>query len=78
MPSDSHFKLKIVAGLHKDAELLIDPNMRYTIGASDECDIVLIDSGVAEQHLCLTTCNHPGFPVGCIGVNPSGEQPGSN
>lgn len=52
-PSDPHFKLKIVAGLHKDAELLIDPEMHYTIGASDDCDIVLLDSGVADQHLTL-------------------------
>lgn len=45
------YKLKIVAGHHKDAELFIEQDIRYGIGSSDDCDIILLDSGVADKHL---------------------------
>ena len=47
-------KLKIVAGLHKDAELYLRPEARYSIGSSDACDIILLDAGVEEKHLTVT------------------------
>lgn len=45
------YKLKIVGGLHKDAELFLAPDMQYSLGSSDECDIILSDAGVAQKHL---------------------------
>lgn len=47
-------KLKIIAGLHRDAELCLQEDVRYAIGSGDDCDIVLVDSGVAEHHLSLS------------------------
>lgn len=46
-------KLKVIAGVHKNAELIIEENMDYLIGRGDECDIVLMDKGVAKEHLSL-------------------------
>lgn len=43
--------MKIIGGLHKDAELYLQKDIRYTIGSDDECDIVLLDSGVEFRHL---------------------------
>jgi hypothetical protein len=45
------YKLKIVGGLHKDAELFLAPDIQYSLGSSDECDIILSDAGVEQKHL---------------------------
>lgn len=47
------YKLKVIAGVHKNAELALEPNTEYKIGSSDECDIILIDDDVKETHLSL-------------------------
>jgi hypothetical protein len=52
--SKPQYRLKIIAGLHKDAELYLQEDVRYTIGSGDECDIVLLDSGVEMQHLSFS------------------------
>ncbi|WP_419658351.1 putative type III secretion system protein, YscD [Desulfosarcina variabilis str. Montpellier] len=49
----SKYKLKVLAGIHKSAELIIDPNEKYSIGSSDNCDIILVDNGVDKEHICL-------------------------
>jgi hypothetical protein len=54
MNDKPNYKLKVVAGVHKNAELVLDPNTEYKIGSGDECDIVLIDDGVKEEHLTLS------------------------
>jgi hypothetical protein len=46
-------KLQIIAGLHKGAELGLQEGSRYTIGSGEQCDIVLLDDGIAAEHLCL-------------------------
>lgn len=51
MKQDNFYKLKIVAGLHKDAELFLEPEVTYTVGSGDECDIILLDTGVEQKHL---------------------------
>ena len=51
MQAVSEYKLKVVGGLHKDAELDIKPDIRYSIGSGEECDIILLDGGVEKQHL---------------------------
>lgn len=57
MKQDSFYKLKIVAGLHKDAELFLEPEVTYAVGASDECDIILVDAGVEKKHLSFAISN---------------------
>lgn len=49
----SKYKLKVVGGIHKHAELIIEPEEKYTIGSSDTCDIIFIDPGVEKEHVCL-------------------------
>jgi type III secretion protein D len=46
------FELRIVGGLHKGAALAL-LNDRVRIGSDPSSDIVLLDDGVLEQHLCL-------------------------
>lgn len=50
MKNQPFYKLKVVGGLHKDAELFIEPEVVYRIGSGDECDIVLLDTGVESLH----------------------------
>jgi hypothetical protein len=47
------YKLKVIAGVHKNAELTLEANTEYEIGSGDDCDIILIDDGVKEKHLSL-------------------------
>jgi hypothetical protein len=51
MDTEQFYKLKIIDGLHKDAELLLSPEITYSLGSSDDCDIILCDGGVAPKHL---------------------------
>ena len=51
MNPEPFYKLKIVGGLHKDAELFLAPDIQYSLGCSDECDIILSDAGVEQKHL---------------------------
>jgi hypothetical protein len=52
--SEPFYKLKIIGGLHKDAELFLAPDIQYSLGSSDECDIILSDAGVAQKHLSFS------------------------
>jgi len=54
MKTEPGYKIKIIAGLHKDAELNIQSGIRYTVGSGDDCDIILMDSGIEKQHFCFT------------------------
>lgn len=47
------YKFKVIAGVHKNAELIIDADTVYRIGSDDECDIILMDKGIAEEHLFI-------------------------
>jgi hypothetical protein len=51
---NARHKLQIIAGLHKGAELHLQEGERYTIGSGEQCDIVLLDDGIAVEHLCLS------------------------
>ena len=44
--------LKVLSGLHTGAKASLTSG-HYVIGSSDECDIILSDSGVADRHLRL-------------------------
>jgi hypothetical protein len=56
MKSEPFHKLKVVGGLHKDAELFVEPEVAYRIGSGDECDIVLLDTGVESEHFAFRIC----------------------
>lgn len=68
MTKEAVFKLKVVGGLHKDAELFLTPDIEYRIGSSDNCTIILADSGIEQEHLsfriagqqiCIEAANAP-------------------
>lgn len=46
-------ELRILSGLHRGAVLPLD-DAPYLIGASDDADVVLTDSGIAERHAVLS------------------------
>lgn len=58
------YRLVILAGPHAGAELLLAPG-RYTLGRSDQCDIILNDDSVAPQHVRLTLDDN-GLRVGAL------------
>jgi hypothetical protein len=51
---DARHKLLVIAGLHKGAELLLQEGEHHAVGSSEQCDIVLLDAGIAAEHLCLS------------------------
>lgn len=53
MTNDAVFKLKVVGGLHKDAELFLTSKVEYCIGSGDNCTIILADAGIEQEHLSL-------------------------
>lgn len=53
MNDNSIYILKVLDGIHKNAEMNIKADENYMIGSSDACDIIFFDAGVEEEHLCL-------------------------
>ena len=53
MDKITKYKLKIVSGIHRSAEIIIWANEKYVIGSGDDCDIILTDPGVEKNHLEL-------------------------
>jgi hypothetical protein len=53
MNRHSEYKLKVISGMHKNAELALNNNENYSIGSDDTCDIILSDPGIEKQHLSL-------------------------
>ena len=47
-------ELRILSGLHRGATLPLDANA-HAIGASEEADVVLVDSGIEQLHATLTS-----------------------
>src|SRR5882724_6892339 len=45
--------LKIIAGVHKGAVIRLDTADMLVIGASDDCDVILADTGVRSHHCVL-------------------------
>jgi type III secretion protein D len=50
---DRVYLLKILNGIHGGAEVELHPG-QYVIGRNDECDIVLGDDGIEQEHMVLT------------------------
>jgi len=51
--TDTHWSLKIFSGAHLGAEIDL-PLGSYTLGRHEDCDFVLTDSTLAEQHFEIT------------------------
>ena len=47
------YELRILSGLHRGATLPLD-DQPHLIGASDDADVVLVDSCISEQHATLS------------------------
>ncbi|MBF0398467.1 MAG: FHA domain-containing protein [Desulfobacterales bacterium] len=47
------YLIKILSGTNLGAEFIADENVVYTIGSSDECDIILQDKFISQIHLSL-------------------------
>jgi hypothetical protein len=47
----TQYKLQVIAGLHKGAELMLREELDYSLGSGEDCDIVLLDDDIADTHL---------------------------
>lgn len=50
-------KLKVLSGIHKNAELVIRNDTTYQVGSSETCDIVLRDDDIKANHITISTSN---------------------
>jgi hypothetical protein len=72
--------LKITAGLHKGAVIRLDTADMLVIGASDDCDVILADSGVLNHHCVLKKQADKFFlrtMEGALNVNGHQQEPGA-
>ena len=53
MIDNKRYKLKVVSGLHKNAEITICAGENYSVGSSDACDIIFMDPGIEGEHLFI-------------------------
>jgi len=72
--------LKIIAGVHKGAVIRLDTADMLVIGASDDCDVILADSGVRSHHCVLKRQADKFFLrtiEGALNVNGHEQDPGA-
>src|SRR5882724_2917668 len=72
--------LKIIAGVHKGAVIRLDTADMLVIGASDDCDVILADSGVCSHHCVLKRQADKFFLrtiEGALNVNGHEQDPGA-
>jgi hypothetical protein len=72
--------LKITAGVHQGALIRLDAADMLVIGASDDCDVILADSGVCSHHCVLKRQADRFFlrtMEGALNVNGHEQDPGS-
>jgi len=46
-------ELRILTGLQRGAAMAIEDTQTLTLGSADNCDVLILDHGIAEQHLTL-------------------------
>jgi type III secretion protein D len=46
-------ELRILTGLQRGAAMAIEDTQILTVGSADNCDVLILDHGIAEQHLTL-------------------------
>jgi hypothetical protein len=54
---DTALRLRILGGLHRNAERLLTEGDMVMIGAAHDCDVILADVGVAPHHCILSLQN---------------------
>ena len=72
--------LKMTAGLHKGAVIRLDTADMLVIGASDDCDVILADTGVRSHHCVLKRQAEKFFLrtiEGALNVNGHEQDPGA-
>jgi hypothetical protein len=50
--------LRVVEGLHQGARVSLQHSGLAIIGSADDCDLILVDSGVAARHAAITLREH--------------------
>jgi type III secretion protein D len=58
----THTVLRVTAGLHHGAQIRLRQSSLLLLGCADDCDVILIDSGVAPRHAAVTL-NEGGIAV---------------
>ncbi|MCY4363370.1 MAG: type III secretion system inner membrane ring subunit SctD [Gammaproteobacteria bacterium] len=61
---EANFILKVLSGLHTGAECLLPPGVTR-LGKSMQCDLVLHDQGIADEHFSFS-CSPEGIAVQCL------------
>lgn len=46
-------ELRILTGLQRGAAMAVENTQTLTVGSGDNCDVLILDHGIAEQHLTL-------------------------
>jgi type III secretion protein D len=72
--------LKVTAGVHKGAVIRLDTADMLVIGASDDCDVILADTGVRSHHCVLKRQADKFFLrtiEGALNVNGHEQEPGA-
>jgi hypothetical protein len=72
--------LKMTAGVHKGAVIRLDTADMLVIGASDDCDVILADTGVRSHHCVLKRQADKFFLrtiEGALNVNGHEQDPGA-
>jgi hypothetical protein len=57
MNQKASYKFKVVDGIHKNSQLEFEADETCSVGSGMECDIILTDYGVKEDHLCIYFSN---------------------
>ena len=72
--------LKILSGVHQGAEILLESG-KYTLGKNENCDLVLSDSQLNDQHLELNIYENGDFkitPLDNVSINYAGTVQNSS
>lgn len=57
MDQKAYYLFKVVEGIHKNSQLEFEADESCSVGSGSECDIIITDYGVQEDHLCLYFLN---------------------
>ncbi len=66
--SGQSLALHVVKGVHAGALIPLTSNAMLLIGAGDDCDVILSDSGVAKHH-CILSAHSDGIVVRPLGAS---------
>jgi hypothetical protein len=79
-PESQSFALRLTRGVHQGALIRLRGNGLLVIGASEECDVILADPGIAARH-CVLRKQQSGFALramdGAVSINGRHHDPGA-